>query len=262
MNQPLLAVVTGASTGIGFHLARLFSENGYDVLIAADEDRIHAAAAELTTAQSTVTAVQADLSNTAGVEVFLTAVLGARRPVDALALNAGTGNGGAFLDIPWEDEQRLIGLNVASTVHLAKRLLPDMVARGEGRVLMTASIAARMPGPYYATYAASKSFVLSFAEALRHELADTGVTITALMPGPTDTEFFDRADMNDTGVSNATKDDPADVARDGFDALMAGKDSVVAGSFKNKLQAVGAKVMTEPQKAAVHATMTKPKDRD
>lgn len=262
MNGSRLAVVTGASTGIGFELARLFSEDGFDVLIVAEEQRIHDAAAELTGSGSTVTAVQIDLATSAGVEEFVAVVRGTARPVYALALNAGVGNGGAFLDIPWEDEERLIGLNVGSTVHLAKRLIPDMVARGEGRVLMTASIAARMPGPYYATYAASKSFVLSFAQALRHELADTGVAVTALLPGPTDTEFFDRADMNDTKVAGGSKDDPAAVARDGFDALMAGKDGVVGGSVKNKVQAAAAKLLSEPRKAAVHAGMTHPKDEE
>jgi short-subunit dehydrogenase len=260
MSQTRFAVVTGASTGIGFHLARLFGENDFDVLACADDDQIHPAAAELSNPSSTVTPVQVDLSTDDGVEQLLAAVRTAARPVDALALNAGIGNGGAFLDIPWADEQRLIGLNISSTVHLAKALLPGMVDRGQGRVLVTASIAARMPGPYYATYAASKSFVLSFAEAIRHELADTGVTVTALLPGPTDTEFFARADMADTSVADADKDDPADVARDGFDALMEGKDSVVAGSAKNKVQAAGAKLLSEPRKAAIHAGMTEPQD--
>jgi short-subunit dehydrogenase len=143
-------------------------------------------------------------------------------------------------------------------VHLAKRILPEMVRRGAGRVLFTASVASTMPGPYYATYAASKAFVLSFAQAVRYELKDTGVSVTALMPGPTDTEFFDRAQMKDTPVGSAAKDDPADVARDGFEALMAGKDHVVAGAAKNKLQAAGANLMPDPAKAAVHARMTKP----
>ena len=181
--------------------------------------------------------------------------------MDAVAINAGVGNGGAFIDIPLADEQRLIGLNIGSPVHLAKRLLPDMVRRGAGRVLFTASVASTMPGPYYATYAASKAFLLSFAEALRYELKDTGVTITALMPGPTDTEFFDRADMADTPIYRASKDDAAEVAKDGFEALMAGKDHVVAGSAKNKMQTAGAKLMTEPQKAAVHARMTTPESQ-
>ena len=126
------------------------------------------------------------------------------------------------------------------------------------RPSFTSSIASKMPGPYYATYAASKSFVQSLAEALRHEVKDSGVTITAMLPGPTDTEFFDRAGMNDTPVDSAKKDDPADVAEDGFQALLAGKDQVVAGSRKNKLQAAGSKLMSDKANAAVHSKMTKP----
>ncbi|MBV9594232.1 MAG: SDR family NAD(P)-dependent oxidoreductase [Actinobacteria bacterium] len=255
-----LAVVTGASTGIGYHLARIFIENGFDVIGCADDDRLHDATAELTRGSASFHAVQADLSTSAGIEQAISAVNAFRRPVDALALNAGIGNSGAFIDIPWEDERRLLGLNIGSTVHLAKALLPAMVARGQGRLLITSSVAAHMPGPYYATYAASKSFVLSFAEAIRHELVASGVTVTALLPGPTDTEFFDRADMADTPVADASKDDPADVAREGFHALMAGKDSVVAGSFKNKLQAAGARLLSEPRKAQLHAGMTEPRN--
>jgi short-subunit dehydrogenase len=254
------AVVTGASSGIGLELARQFVDNGFEVLITAEDEELVTARAELAAdsdraGRPQVDLVQADLATTAGVEQLLAAI--GDRPVDALALNAGIGNGGRFVEIPLEDEQRLIALNVGSTVHLAKRLLPGMVRRGAGRILFTASVAGTQPGPFYATYAASKAFVLSFAEALRYEVKDSGVTITALMPGPTDTEFFDRADMNDTRVDSMNKDDPAEVARDGYEALMAGKDHVVAGSFKNKLQA-GAKGLPEPAKAAMHAKMTEP----
>ena len=134
------------------------------------------------------------------------------------------------------DELRLIDLNVRSTVHLAKHVVRDMVARDEGRVLFTSSIASTMPGAFQAVYNASKSFVQSFALALRNELKDTDVTVTSLMPGPTDTEFFERADMLDTKVGAGDKDDPADVARDGFEALMAGDERVVSASLKTKLQ--------------------------
>ena len=252
------AVVTGASSGIGLELARQFLEHDFDVLITAEDDEIETAAAQLSTGGGDVQSVRADLSGPDGVEALVAAIAATGRPVDALAINAGIGNGGAFVDIPLADEQRLIGLNVASTVHLAKRVLPAMVIRGSGRILFTASVAATMPGPYYATYAASKSFVLSFAEALRYEVKDSGVTITALMPGPTDTEFFDRAGMQDTHVNEGPKDDPADVAKDGFEALLAGKDHVVAGSRKNALQTMSAKLLTDPAKAAVHARMTEP----
>jgi len=228
--QSSFAVITGASSGIGLELARQFTQNGFDVLLCAEDDELTTAAAHLAQAGGCVDIVQADLATFDGVEQLVSAITSTGRAVDALALNAGIGNGGTFLDIPLAAEERLIALNIGSTVHLAKRLLPAMVSRGAGRVLFTASIASTMPGPYYATYAASKAFVLSFAEAVRYELKDTGVTITALMPGPTDTEFFDRAGMGDTPVQETKKDDPAKVAKDGFEALMAGKDHVIGGS--------------------------------
>jgi short-subunit dehydrogenase len=257
-NTGQLALITGASSGIGFELARQFAQHGFEILITAEDDELQAAKDTLAGEGATVTAVRADLSTPDGVEQLL-AGTGGRR-IDALAINAGIGNSGAFIDIPLEDEQRLLGLNIGSTVHLAKRLLPPMVQRGAGRILFTTSVAAKMPGPYYATYAASKAFVLSFAEALRYEVKDSGVTVTALLPGPTDTEFFDRAGMDDTPVADAKKDDPAEVAADGFEALMAGKDSVVAGSVKNKAQVAGGRLLSEPAKAGVHAKMTEPKD--
>lgn len=258
MTRPQFAVITGASSGIGLELARQFVENGFDVLINAEDDRLHSAAVDLSATGADVQVVQADLATPDGVESLVSAVEATGRAVDALALNAGVGNGGAFLDIPWADEQRLIAVNIASTVHLAKRLLPAMVARRSGRVLFTASVASTMPGPFYATYAASKSFVLSFAEAVRFELKDSGVTVTALLPGPTDTDFFHRAGMDDTPVGGGAKDDPAEVAKDGFEALMAGQDRVVAGSRKNAMQTTAGKLLTDPMKAAVHARMTKP----
>jgi uncharacterized protein len=176
------------------------------------------------------------------------------------ALLAGIGSNGDFTrDIPLEDDLRLIAVNVTAVVHLAKRALPAMVERGAGRVLITSSVAATMPGPYYATYAASKAFLQSFAQAIRHELQDTGVTVTALQPGPTDTEFFDRAGMQDTKAANADKDDPAQVAREGFAAMMAGKDHAVVGSRKNKAQAAAGRVLPETTSAAMHAAQTRPR---
>jgi len=255
-----LAVVTGASSGIGRELARQFATNGFDVVAAAENEDLVSAADDLAGTGAAITAVRADLSTPEGAEKLTAAIAAAGRPVDALALNAGLGNGGAFVDVPLADEQRLIALNIGSTVHLAKRIVPDMVRRGAGRVLFTSSVASQMPGPYYATYAASKAFIQSFAQALRYELKDTGVTVTALLPGPTDTEFFDRAGMGDTAVDSSSKDDPADVAKDGFEALMAGQSQVVAGSAKNKVQVAGAKLMPDQARAAVHARMTKPEE--
>ena len=253
-----LAVVTGASSGIGRELARQFATHGFDVIVAAEDSGLVPAADDLAATGAQIQPVRADLATFGGVVQLLEAIAATGRKVDAVALNAGIGNGGAFIDVPLADEERLIDLNIGSTVHLTKRILPDMVARGAGRVLFTSSVASQMPGPYYATYAASKSFIQSFAQALRYELKDTGVTVTTLLPGPTDTEFFERAGMEATAAGSSDKDDPADVARDGFEALMAGKSQVVGGSAKNKLQVAAAKLLPDQAKAATHATMTKP----
>jgi len=231
-----LAVVTGASSGIGRALAVQFAENGYDLVVAAEDDRIEPVARTLARNGAQAIPVQANLATFDGVEDLYRAIQDAGRP-DAVALNAGVGVGGDFArDNDLADELRLIGLNVTGAVHLARRVLPDMIAAGRGGLLFTSSIAATAPGPYHATYAASKAFLLSFAEAVRYELRDTGVTVTTLMPGPTDTEFFDRAGMQGTKLrEDVSKDDPAEVAREGIEALMAGKDHVVAGSMKNKV---------------------------
>jgi short-subunit dehydrogenase len=253
-------VVTGASSGIGYELAREFAEHGFDVLVAAEDPGIDTAAAGLTRdGGGTVQAVRVDLATYDGVEALYRTIAATGRPVDAIALNAGRGIGGDFArDTDLREELNVIDVNVTSTVHLAKRIVPDMVARGEGRVLFTSSIASTMPGTYQAVYNASKSFVQSFALALRNELKDTGVTVTSLMPGPTDTEFFERADMLDTRVGAGDKDDPAQVAKQGFDALMKGADRVVAGGAKTKVMAAAAKVTPDSMKAAQHRKMAEP----
>lgn len=249
------AVVTGASSGIGLELARQFAEHGYDLLIAAEDAGIHASATELATAGTDVEAVQVDLATYDGVEQLWNRT---SRPVDAVAINAGIGVGGRFAETDLQTELQLVELNVAGTVHLAKRVVADMVARRTGRVLFTSSIASTMPGPYEAVYAASKSFVQSFAEALRSEVADDGVSVSALMPGPTETEFFHRAGMDDTKIGQSSKDDAATVARQGFDALMAGDQKVVAGGGRSKLQAAADIVLPDAVKAKAHAAQAEP----
>jgi short-subunit dehydrogenase len=251
-----LALVTGASSGIGYELAKQFASNGFDLVIAAEDD-IQTAASELEPLGATVQAVQVDLATAKGVE-RLYAGLGGRVP-DAVALNAGIGAGGAFAtDTELEQELEIVDLNVRSTVHLAKLVVRGMVARGEGRLLFTSSIASTMPGSFQAVYNASKSFVQSFALALRNELKDTGVTVTALMPGPTETEFFERADMLDTKVGADDKDSPEDVARDGFEALMAGKERVVSHSLSTKAQGRGSRFIPDSVKAEMHRKMAEP----
>jgi len=250
-NRPL-AVVTGASSGIGYELAKQFATHDFDLIVAAEDERIADVAAELG-----AEAVQVDLATDEGVDRLYERLGG--RPVDALALNAGIGAGGAFAtDTDLQDELKLIDLNVRSTVHLAKHVIADMVQRDQGRVLFTSSIASTMPGSFQAVYNASKSFVQSFALALRNELKDTNVTVTSLMPGPTDTEFFERADMLDTKVGSGDKDDPADVAKDGFEALMAGKERVVSASLSTKLQGRGSRMLPDSAKAAMHRRMAEP----
>ena len=258
-NTKPVAVVTGASSGIGYELAKQFAEHGYDLVIGAEDGGIAKAAQDIQALGAHVEPVQADLATWDGVEkLWNTATAGGRHP-DAVAINAGIGVGGEFArDTDLRTEIKLVQLNCESVVHLAKLASRDMVNRGEGRILITSSIAATMPGPFELVYAASKAFDLSFAEGLRYELKDTGVTVTALMPGPTDTDFFERADMTDTKVGQGKKDDPAEVAKDGYEALMAGKDKVIAGSAKNKMQAASARVMPDPAKAAMHGKMSEP----
>ncbi len=258
-----LAVVTGASSGIGRELAKQFAGNGFDLVVAAEDAAIFDAARELEELGARVDAVQVDLARPEGVEALHRRITATSRPVDALALNAGVGAGGAFAtDTDLADELRVVDLNVRSTVHLTKLVVRDMVARGEGRMLFTSSIASTMPGPFQAVYNASKSFVQSFALALRNELKDTGVSVTVLMPGPTDTEFFERADMLDTKVGAGKKDDPADVARDGFEALMAGDERVVSASLKTKLQGRGSRFLPDSAQAEMHRSMAEPGSGD
>jgi short-subunit dehydrogenase len=258
LNRPL-AVVTGASSGIGLELAAELARRGYDLVVAAEDDGIDRAAAGIAGQGGAARAVRADLATYDGVEQLYAAITADGRPVEVVAFNAGVGVHGDFArDTALRDELRLIDLNVRSAVHLAKRLLPAMVARGKGRALFTSSIAAGSPGPYEATYNASKAFLYSFAEAIRHELKDTGVTVTALLPGPTETEFFDRAGLQDTKLGQTKKDDAGEVAREGIEAMFAGKDHVVAGSARNKAQLGAGRVLTEPAKAAAHAKMSEP----
>jgi short-subunit dehydrogenase len=180
------------------------------------------------------------------------------RPIDAILLNAGIGVSGPFIETDLVEEMESVMLNVMAVIHLAKRFVPKMVERGSGRVLITASVASTSPAPYLAVYGATKAFDLTFAEALRYELKDTGVTVTALQPGATETEFFARADMEDTKVAERKKDDPAEVAKEGFDAMMAGKDKVVAASFKSTMEGWMGEVLPERLKARIQASQLKP----
>lgn len=262
-NGNQFAVVTGASSGIGYELARVFGQNGYDLLITSDSEKIESAAEELRRLGFQVQTVQADLATYDGVEELWNQVQQTGRPVDAIAINAGIGAYGDFArESDLDEELKLIQLNVVSVVHLAKRVLRDMVQRNAGRVLITSSVAAVMPGPLEAVYAASKAFELSFAQALRQELKDTNITVTALQPGATDTNFFHRAGMDDTKLGSEGKyeNDPADVAKQGFQALMDGKDHVFAASFKTKIEGEASKIAPASVTAQMHRKQAERKE--
>ncbi|ESQ78730.1 SDR family oxidoreductase [Asticcacaulis sp. YBE204] len=258
-NSRELALVTGASSGIGYELAAVFAKEGYDLIIVSETDEILSAANGLRAFGGNVFPVRADLTEFQGVHALLEQIGAQERPLAAAALNAGIGHGGKFAETELMAELDVIKLNVISTVHLAKHIVQGMKQdRHGGKILFTASIAATLPGSYSAVYNASKAFVHSFAEALHYELKEYGISVTALMPGPTDTNFFHRAGMDDTKAAVSEKDDPAIVARQGFDALMAGKDQIIAGSFKTKAMNMGNDLLPESVKAKMHADMAKP----
>lgn len=260
-----LAAVTGASSGIGYELARQFARNGYDLVVCADDAGIHLAAQTFEREGGAAAhPVQVDLRRYEDVEHFYAEITARARPLEAIAINAGVGVFGDFArETDLREEIGMIHLNVVSTVHLAKLAAADMVQRGRGRILITASVAGTMPAPLEAVYGATKAFDLSFAASLRHELRDTGVSVTAVLPGPTDTEFFDRAGGADTKAAEiAQKNSPEDVARQSFEALMAGKDRVYAAtSLGTKLQGMAARFIPESIKAGLHEKMAEPGSR-
>jgi short-subunit dehydrogenase len=249
------AIVTGASTGIGFELAKRCAREGYDLLIAADEPEIVQAAASLREAGTQVEAVQADLATTEGVDKLYAAAKG--RQVDALLANAGRGLGHAFLDQDFDKARRVVDTNITGTVYLIHKVGNDMRRRNSGRILIVGSIAGFIPGSFQAVYNGTKAFLNSFSFALREELKDTQVTVTCLMPGATETEFFRRADMLDTAVGTAEKDDPTKVANDGYEAMIKGEGDVVSG-IKNKVQTAAANVTPAGALARQHRKMAEP----
>lgn len=256
-----LAIITGASTGIGFELAHLAADAGYDLIVAADEPLIDAAASDLRAKSVAVESVQADLATLEGVDRLLDAANG--RQIDLLCANAGTGTGGPFLEQGVATWRHAVDTNVTGTLYLIQKVLKDMVARDDGRILVTGSIAGYIPGAFNAVYNGTKALIDNVTEALRNEIKDAkGVTLTTLMPGATDTEFFARADMLDTDVGqDPNKADPAKVARDGWDALMAGKGHVVSG-WKNKAQVAAAGLVPQSVLAEQHRKMAEPGSAD
>jgi short-subunit dehydrogenase len=249
------AVVTGASSGIGYELAKCCGEHGFDLLIAADDPDLEQRCADLRATGAAVEYVVTDLSTRAGVDRLDAALRG--RPVAALLANAGHGLGKAFLDQDFDEVRHVIDTNITGTIDLIQRIGRQMRADKTGRILLTGSIAGFLPGSFQAVYNATKAFVDSFALALRNELKDSGVTVTCLMPGATDTAFFARAGMLDTKVGQQKKDDPADVARAGFEAMMKGDGDVVSG-WKNKLQTAVAAVTPAGVLAEQHRRLAEP----
>lgn len=249
-----LAIVTGASSGIGLELAKLAAEDGFELILAADTPLVEASRAIQGAAQP-IRNVETDLSTFEGVDRLLAGLEG--RPVDVLVANAGHGLGRDFLHQDANEWRHVIDTNIVGTVYLIQKVAQGMVARGQGQILITGSIAGHIAGAFQAVYNGTKAFVDSFSDALHNELKDTGVTVTCLKPGATDTEFFERADMEDTMVGQMKKDDPADVAKTGWHAMKKGERSVIH-SFKNKLQVAGATILGGGVSAAVHRRQAEP----
>ena len=254
MSQPKLAIVTGASSGIGLELAKLAAKDGFDLIVAADTPFVEAGPA-LQEFDVSVEPIEADLSTKQGVDQLLDKVGGRR--IDVLVANAGHGLGHAFLDQAPDEWQHVINTNITGTLLLIQPIVQRMVESGEGKVLITGSIAGHMAGSFQAVYNGSKAFVDSFAAALNEELKDSGVTVTCLKPGATETNFFHRAELDDTKVGQAKKDDPTDVAKAGWEAMKSGEPAVIYG-LKNKMQVAVSDVLTDAQTAKIHRAQAEP----
>jgi short-subunit dehydrogenase len=256
MSTNTLAVITGASTGIGLELARLCADQDFELVIAADEPRINEAATELSQ-RTPCTAVECDLSTLEGVDKLISAIEATGRPVEVLVANAGRGLGQAFLDQNLEESLKVCHTNIDGTLALIHEVARSMRSRRQGRILITGSIAGLMPGTFSAVYNGTKAFLDSFSVALNNELKDSGVSVTCLMPGATETEFFKRAGMTDTKVGTDEKASAADVAKTGFDALMKGELTVVAG-LGNKMRAIMSHIVPDSMLAQMHRGMAEP----
>jgi uncharacterized protein len=258
-----LALVTGGSSGIGFELAARLAERGYDVAISGQSERVHDAAKELDELGVEAYPFRADAATFDGVEAFWRFVADLERPINVACLNVGIGVGGAFADTDLDDELRMIAINCAGTVHMAKRVVRAMLDQGpdqgDRRILVVSSVSATTPTPYEPVYGPTKAFGFSFAESIREELREDGITVTALLPGATDSEFHANAGMGDTVFGdNSWKNDRTEVARQGIEALFAGDDDVVGGDEATKQQVVDHRSMSEPEKVARQGAMARP----
>ena len=254
MSSRKLAIVTGASSGIGLEIAKLAAKDGYDLIVAADTPFVEAGPA-LKDFGVDVQEIELDLSTKQGVDRLLAAV--GDRPVDVLAANAGHGLGHGFLDQSPQEWLHVINTDVTGTLLLIQPIARRMVERGEGKILITGSVAGHLSGAFQAVYNGSKAFIDSFAAALNEELRDTGVTVTCLKPGATETNFFHRAELDDTKVGQSDKDHPADVAKTGWEAMKKGEPAAIHG-LKNKMQVAAAGVMTDATTAKLHRAQVEP----
>jgi len=254
MSSRKLAVVTGASSGIGLEIAKLAGKDGYDLIVAADTPFVEAGPA-LKDLGANVEQVEGDLATQNGLDQLLQRI--GDRPVEVLVANAGHGLGHGFLDQSPAEWQHVINTNITGTLLLIQPIVRRMVQRGEGKVLITGSIAGHLAGSFQAVYNGSKAFIDSFAAALNEEIRDSGVTVTCLKPGATETNFFHRAELDDTKVGQAKKDDPADVAKAGWEAMQKGEPAVIYG-LKNKMQVAAAGMMTDATTAKLHRAQAEP----
>ena len=254
-----LAFVTGGSSGIGYELAEQLARHGYDVAISGSSDRVHHSAERLRAFGGEAWSHRADASTSDGVEAFWRFVEGLGRPVGVAVLNVGIATGGAFADTALEDHLRVLAINVTGTTHMAKRVVHHMVANRSGRILIVSSISATTPTPYEGVYGGTKAFGYNLAESLREELREHGISVTALLPGATDSDFHSNAGMGaDTPVGRLKKFPRAEVARLGYEGLIAGQDMVVGGDEAAHEALERHRTTPEPVKAAAHAKLVRP----
>ena len=261
-NNSRYALITGASSGIGYELAKLFAEDGYNLIVVArTEEDLQKAATEFSQYGIDVIPIAKDLFKAEAPFELYDEIKKRNLIVDVLVNDAGQGQYGLFIESDIRRLLDIIQLNVSSLTSLTYLFLKDMVARNEGKILQLASIASELPGPWQAVYHATKAYVLSFTEAVIRELKDSAVTMTALQPGATDTDFFNKAEMQESKILDTKLSDPAKVAKDGYEALMKGDDKIVSG-FKNKVMAGSSNIMPDTMVAAQMDKMQQPKEKD
>jgi len=262
-NNNRYALITGATEGIGYELARLFAQDGYNLVIVARTEKNLQETSKVLSKEFgiQVIPIAKDLFEPNAAFELYDEVHAKNVVVDVLVNDAGQGQFGLFIESDIRRQLEIIQLNVSSLTALTYLFAKDMAARNEGKILQLASIASELPGPWQAVYHATKAYVLSFTEALINELKDSGVTLTALQPGATDTDFFNKAEMQNSKILDTKLSDPVKVAKDGYEALMKGDDKIVSG-FKNKAMVASSNVIPDTMVAAQMNKMQKDKTRD